>query len=203
MKEPKVIIIDYGLGNLRSVEKGLQYVGVPSKVSGDIGDIEEADAIILPGVGAFESGMSKFAPLKDAVIKKVKGGTPLFGICLGMQMLFEESEENGLHKGLGLVPGRVTRFSGDLKVPHMGWNSLTIDKRHPVLEGISDGAFVYFVHSYRAGVNDCTVASTDYGGMFSAMVASGENVVGTQFHPEKSGETGLRMLKNFAGMING
>lgn len=196
-----VIIIDYGLGNLRSVEKGLKYVGVPSKVSGDPGDIEEADAIILPGVGAFESGMSKFAPLKDIVIKKAKAGTPLFGICLGMQMLFEESEENGLHKGLGLVPGRVTKFTGDLKVPHMGWNSLIFKKRHPVLQNIDDGAFVYFVHSYRAGVNESTVAAADYGGEFSAMVAHGENVIGTQFHPEKSGETGLRMLKNFAGMI--
>ncbi len=119
-----------------------------------------------------------------------------------MQMLYEESEEGGLIKGLGIVPGRVTRFNGRLKVPHMGWNSLTVKKEHPLLKGIPEGSYVYFVHSYRAGINDSTVAATDYGGEFTAIAANeAGNAVGTQFHPEKSGTVGLRMLKNFSAMI--
>jgi glutamine amidotransferase len=197
-----IAIVDYGVGNLRSVEKGLAYVGVPAIVTKEASDIDKADAIVLPGVGAFESGMQKFEPLKGAVLEKVRGGTPMLGICLGMQMLFEESEEGGLHKGLGLVKGRVTRFTGVSKVPHMGWNSLSMKKQHPILQGTPENAYVYFVHSYRAEVSEHTVAAADYGGEFTAVVSNDDgNVVGTQFHPEKSGSTGLRMLKNFAGMI--
>jgi glutamine amidotransferase len=197
-----IAIVDYGVGNLRSVEKGLAYVGVPAIVTKEASDIDKADAIVLPGVGAFESGMQKFEPLKGAVLEKVRGGTPMLGICLGMQMLFEESEEGGLHKGLGLVKGRVTRFTGVSKVPHMGWNSLSMKKQHPILQGTPENAYVYFVHSYRAEVSEHTVAAADYGGEFTAIVSNDDgNVVGTQFHPEKSGSTGLRMLKNFAGMI--
>jgi len=198
----KIAIIDYGVGNLRSVEKGLEYVGVPSRVTADPADIDAADAIVLPGVGAYESGMRQIEPLKKVVLDRVNEGAPLLGICLGMQMLYDESEEGGIIRGLGLVRGRVTRFSNGLKVPHMGWNSLSIAREHPLLKGIPDSSFVYFVHSFRADVGDDTVASSDYGGDFTAIVASRElNVAGTQFHPEKSGETGLRMLKNFAGMI--
>lgn len=196
----KIAIIDYGVGNLRSVEKGLAYVGVPSKVTKDPSEIDSADAIVLPGVGAFESGMRQIEPLKGVVLDRVREGTPMLGICLGMQMLYEESEEGGLYKGLGLVRGRITRFSNGLKVPHMGWNSLTIKKEHPLLKNIKNGSYVYFVHSYKASVSGCTVAASDYGGEFTAIAAEG-NVVGTQFHPEKSGDIGLRMLKNFADMI--
>ncbi len=195
-----IAIIDYGVGNLRSVEKGLEYVGVGAMVTKEPSDIEKADAIVLPGVGAFESGMEKIAPLKDVILERVKEGTPLLGICLGMQMLFEESDEGGMHKGLGLVKGSVSRFTGVSKVPHMGWNSLSITKQHPLLCDIPESSFVYFVHSYRADVCEHTVASTEYGGEFTAVVAN-DNVVGTQFHPEKSGALGLRMLKNFAEMI--
>jgi len=194
-----IAIIDYGVGNLRSVEKGLEYVGARAIVTQNPSDIEKADAIVLPGVGAFESGMEKIQPLKGVILERVKEGTPLLGICLGMQMLFEESDEGGLHKGLGLVTGRVARFTGVLKVPHMGWNSLSITKQHPIMQGIEENSFVYFVHSYRADVSEDTIASTEYGGAFTAVVAN-DNVVGTQFHPEKSGDIGLRMLKNFAGM---
>ena len=196
----KIAIIDYGVGNLRSVEKGLAYVGVPSQVTRDPSEIDSADAIVLPGVGAFESGMRQIEPLKRVVLDRVRGGTPMLGVCLGMQMLYEESEEGGIFKGLGLVKGRITRFSNGLKVPHMGWNSLSVKKEHPMLKNIKDGSYVYFVHSYKAPVGADTVAASEYGGEFTAVVAEG-NVVGTQFHPEKSGDVGLRMLKNFAKMI--
>ncbi|MCD1294854.1 imidazole glycerol phosphate synthase subunit HisH [Methanocella sp. CWC-04] len=199
----KIVIIDYGLGNLRSVEKGLAYAGAPSVISKDISEIESADAIVLPGVGAFEGAMRQFAPLKDAVLGRVKNNdVPLLGVCLGMQMLFEKSEEGGIIDGLGLVPGSITKFSGNLKVPHMGWNSLSIKKKHPILKDIPDGSYVYFVHSYRAEVSDNTLASSEYGGDFTAIVSNdAQNVVGTQFHPEKSGNIGLQMLKNFVDMI--
>ncbi len=196
----RIAIIDYGVGNLRSVEQGLAYVGVPSKVTKDPAEIDSADAIVLPGVGAFESGMRQLEPLRQVVLDRVSDGVPMLGVCLGMQMLYEESEEGGICRGLGLVKGRITRFSNGLKVPHMGWHSLSIRKGHPVLKNINNGAYVYFVHSYKAPVGGGTVAAADYGGEFTAMVAEG-NVVGTQFHPEKSGATGLRMLKNFADSI--
>ena len=198
----KIAIVDYGVGNLRSVEKGLAYVGVPSFVTQEPSDIDTADAIVLPGVGAFESGMRQIAPLKDVIMSRVRDGVPMLGICLGMQMLYEESEEGSLIEGLGLIKGRITRFSNALKVPHMGWNSLNIKKDHPILKGIPESSYVYFVHSYRASASAQTVAASDYGGEFTAIAASDKyNVIGTQFHPEKSGATGLRMLKNFADMI--
>jgi len=198
----RIAIIDYDVGNMRSVEKGFAYVGVPANVTGDAAEIEAADAIVLPGVGAFESGMRHIEPLRKVVMGRVDAGVPLLGICLGMQMLFEESEENGSHRGLDLVKGRITRFQNGLKVPHMGWNSLNIKKPHPLLDGIDSGAFVYFVHSYKAPMSDNTLASADYGGEFTAIVSGDRpNVVGTQFHPEKSGDVGLRMLKNFANSI--
>ena len=198
----KIAIVDYGAGNIRSVERGLAYVGTPGQITSDPGEIEAADAIVLPGVGAFEACMRRVAPLQDVLVERIAAGVPFLGICLGMQMLYEASEEGGLVPGLGLVPGRVTRFDGDLKVPHMGWNSLAVRREHPLLAGVPDGSYVYFVHSYRAGVNANTVASTDYGGAFAAIAANDAgNAVGTQFHPEKSGVIGLRMLKNFAAMI--
>lgn len=198
----KIVILDYGAGNLRSVEKGLAYVGVPSTVTSDPSEIDTADAIVLPGVGAFESGMKQIEPLREVILERVQAGVPMLGICLGMQMLFEESEEGHITGGLNIVKGRVTRFSNGLKVPHMGWNSLSIKKEHPLLTGVRDGSYVYFVHSYKAPVTGQTVASSDYGSEFTAITASdGLNVIGTQFHPEKSGATGLRMLKNFAGMV--
>jgi glutamine amidotransferase len=198
----KLVIIDSGVANLRSVEKAFAYVGVPSTITKDPSEIEGADAIVLPGVGAFESGMRQITPLVGVIMDQVDAGTPMLGICLGMQMLYEESDEGGLHRGLGLVKGRITRFSNGLKVPHMGWNSLAIKKEHPLMKDIKKGSYVYFVHSYKAPVSENTVAAADYGGEFTAIVTGDRpNVLGTQFHPEKSGDIGLRMLKNFACTI--
>lgn len=196
----KHIIIDYGLGNLRSIEKALQYVGADVRISNEPSAIDNADALILPGVGAFRDAMMHFATLDRVVTDAVNEGKPLLGICLGMQMLATESEEGGLHKGLDIIPGRVIRFPvSELKVPHMGWNSLMIKKRPPLLEGMEKGSFVYFVHSYHMETDEkFKVALCNYGIDFPAIIANeGGNVVGTQFHPEKSGPTGLRMLRNF------
>lgn len=196
----KIVIIDYGLGNLRSIEKALQYVGARVEISKEASVIDSADALILPGVGAFKDAMMHFTTLERVVKDAVDEGKPLLGICLGMQMLASESEEGGMHKGIDIIPGRVIRFpASDLKVPHMGWNSLSINKEIPLLKGIDNGSYVYFVHSYHVSTHEKYVVSMcDYGMEFPAIIANeAGNVLGTQFHPEKSGETGLRMLRNF------
>ncbi len=196
----KLVIIDYGLGNLRSIEKALQYVGANVEISNEPSVIDRADALILPGVGAFRDAMLHFATLTRVVKDAVNDGKPLLGICLGMQMLATESEEGGLHKGIDIIPGRVIRFPvSELKVPHMGWNSLIIKKEIPMLKGVEDGSFVYFVHSYYVNTDaKYGVALCDYGIDFPAIITNeAENVIGTQFHPEKSGAIGLKMLRNF------
>jgi glutamine amidotransferase len=196
----KIVIIDYGLGNLRSIEKALQYVGADVEISNDPSAIDRADALILPGVGAFRDAMMHFSTLERVVKDAVEEGKPLLGICLGMQMLASESEEGGLHRGIDIIPGRVVRFpSSELKVPHMGWNSIIIKKNIPLLKGVDNGSFVYFVHSYHASTEEkYEAAMCDYGLEFPAIITNeAGNVVGTQFHPEKSGATGLRMLSNF------
>ncbi len=196
----KIVIIDYGLGNLRSIEKALQYLGADVEISNEPSAIDRAEALILPGVGAFRDAMMHFSTLERVVKDAVSEGKPLLGICLGMQMLASESEEGGLHNGIDIIPGRVVRFpASELKVPHMGWNSLVIRKNIPLLKGIKDGSFVYFVHSYHVSTDEkYEVAICNYGVEFPAVIASeAGNVVGTQFHPEKSGATGLKMLANF------
>lgn len=199
----KIVIIDYGLGNLRSVQKGLEHAGAEVLISKDSVDIETADGVILPGVGAFSDAMKNIVPFLGSIHDYVASGKPVLGICLGMQMLMTRSEEGGLTEGLDLVPGNVVKFPrSELKVPQMGWNSLTIEQDHPFYEGVSDGAFVYFVHSYYVDTDAShTLASCDYGIDFAASVVnSAGNVIGTQFHPEKSGDIGLKMLKNFVDM---
>ncbi len=199
-----VVIVDYGLGNLRSATRGLERAGADVTVSGDPADFEDADGVVLPGVGAFSEGMDNAGPFRDALVDAAADGKPLFGICLGMQMLLTTSEETeregeGDVEGLDLIPGRNVRFSGDQKVPHMGWNELSVERDHPLVEGVDD-QYAYFVHSYYAvpDDDDAVVATTDYGVDFPAVVANeAGNVFGTQFHPEKSGETGLRILRNF------
>jgi imidazole glycerol-phosphate synthase subunit HisH len=196
-----IVIIDYAINNLRSVEKAFQSMGIPVEVSDRPERIRAAEKLVLPGVGAFADAMNnlKAKGLPELVIERVKGGTPLLGLCLGLQLLFSESEEFGRNLGLNFIPGKVKRLPPDLKVPHIGWNQLHFKRRDPLLEGIPEGSFVYFVHSYYADPSDPsdTLATTDYGIEFLAMAGRG-NVWATQFHPEKSQEVGLRILKNFA-----
>lgn len=199
-----VVVVDYGLGNLRSATKGLERAGAGVEISDDPDAIHDADGVVLPGVGAFGEGMENAAPFRDAITAAADAGTPVFGICLGMQMLLSTSEEadrtgQGHAEGLDLIPGRNVRFRGDVKVPHMGWNELHVQRDHPLVEGI-DGEYAYFVHSYYAELesDEATVTTTDYDVDFPSIVANeAGNVFGTQFHPEKSGETGLRILRNF------
>ncbi|ADI72986.1 imidazole glycerol phosphate synthase, glutamine amidotransferase subunit [Methanohalobium evestigatum Z-7303] len=199
----KITIIDYGLGNLRSIRKALEKVGAKPVISSNPEEILDADGVILPGVGAFIDAMKNLQPLTDVIYEYVDTGKPLLGICLGQQILMSKSDEGGLTEGIDLVPGHVRRIpSSELKVPHMGWNSITINKSHPLLKGISDGDYVYFVHSFYVDTDEFhTLSSCDYGLSFAAVVVNEKgNVVGTQFHPEKSGKTGLKIVENFVNM---
>lgn len=198
----KIAIIDYGLGNLRSVIRGLEKAGAEAVITSDTNLIAAADGLVLPGVGAFSEGMEQLGPLKVAVTGSARS-VPLLGICLGMQMLLETSEEHGVHQGLGLIPGTVRKFprAPGFKVPHMGWNSLTVTGReHPLFDGFGDEEYVYFVHSFYADTTlEYTLTSTQYTCPFASSVAHG-NTCGVQFHPEKSGAIGLHLLENFIGM---
>ncbi|AKB27528.1 Imidazole glycerol phosphate synthase amidotransferase subunit [Methanosarcina siciliae T4/M] len=199
----RIVIIDYGLGNLRSVQKGLEHVEASPAISGNPEEILAADGLILPGVGAFIDAMKCLIPLKGVIAEFADSGKPMLGICLGQQVLMSSSEEGGLTGGLDLVQGSVLRFpKSELKVPHMGWNNIRIKQDHPLFKDIPDGSFVYFVHSYYVDTAaENTLASCEYGLDFSASVVNSKgNVMGTQFHPEKSGATGLRILKNFVEM---
>ena len=202
-----IAIIDYGVGNLFSLCSSLNSIGAEAVVTPDPDTIRRADRIILPGVGAFADAAEKLraSGLDQVLLEEAARGKPVMGICLGMQMLFEESHEYGIHKGLGLIPGRVIPMAGyipaELKVPHIGWNPLIIKgDKHPLLRYVEEGDCVYFVHSYFA--TDCTdavIATAEYGRELTAAVARG-NVMGCQFHPEKSGKVGLSILKAFCEM---
>lgn len=199
-----IVIVDYGVGNLFSLKSSFAMIGAEAQVSADPQVIANAQKIILPGVGAFEDAANKLrdSGLADVVIEAANKGTPLMGICLGMQLLFEESHEFGIHKGLGLLPGRVVAMSdvipADLKVPQIGWNALHIHKEHPLLKNTKEGDFVYFVHSfYATDCDDSLLATCEYGAELTAAVAK-DNVMGCQFHPEKSGEVGLSILRAFS-----
>ncbi len=192
-------IVDYGVGNLFSVKNALDYIGVPSQITSNKSDLLHADAVILPGVGAFPDAMNRLKETGlDETLIDISKQKPLLGICLGMQMLFEKSNEFSECAGLGLIPGEVILIKSEtLKIPHMGWNSLKYLNTSPLLDGIKEGEYFYFVHSYRAETKDCNInAFCEYGEKIPALVNCG-NVFGTQFHPEKSGEVGLEMLKNF------
>ena len=196
----EVVVIDYGMGNLHSVQKALSFLGAQPKLSQDAEEIQTAQKLILPGVGAFGDAMAELSRrgLVQAIQEAVEKGTPLMGICLGMQLLFESSTEGGWQQGLGLIPGEITKFAIREKVPHMGWN--TIGKTNSKLfEGFTEEEFVYFVHSFYVPVCDFTAAETDYIHPFSAALHK-DNFYATQFHPEKSGKTGEKILTNFLNL---
>jgi glutamine amidotransferase len=196
-----VAIIDYGVGNLRSVEKAFHAGGVEAVVSSDASVLRSASKLVLPGVGAFRACSEALAErgFDRLVRERVEEGMPLLGVCVGMQLLFEESEEFGTTRGLGLVKGRVRRFPEGQRVPQVGWNQVEWKSGHALSEGISDRTFFYFVHSYfcEMGEAAAVVGETEYGLNYPSVVARG-NVCGVQFHPEKSQAAGLRLLKNFA-----
>ena len=201
-----IAIIDYGVGNLFSLSSSFKAIGYDTVVTGDAAVIKQADKLILPGVGAFEDAMKKLkdSGLDTVIREEVASGKPLMGICLGMQMLFEKSYEYGVHEGLGLIKGEIipmeNTIPNELKIPHIGWNALSIKKETPLFKYIQDGDFVYFVHSfYATGCADTIIAATDYGKEITAAVAN-KNLYGCQFHPEKSGDVGLRILKAFCEM---
>ena len=198
----RVAIIDYGVGNLRSVEKAFAATGCEAIVSGDEGVLREAERLVLPGVGAFASCMRSLREhgFESLVRERAATGTPLLGICVGMQMLFEVSDEFGTTDGLGLLRGRVRRFETELVVPQVGWNRIHQKQEHRLFQGVADGSFCYFVHSFYCEPDDTDVSigETDYGVRYASVVAQ-DNICGVQFHPEKSQDIGLRMLKNFAG----
>lgn len=201
-----IAIIDYGMGNLRSVQKGFEHVGYQAQVTRDIGKISSARGVVLPGVGAFSACMENLGRfgLIEPIREVVRQQKPFLGICLGFQLLFAESEEFGQQKGLDLFAGKVVGFhlQNGLKVPHMGWNRIRKQKETPFLEGIPDGAYVYFVHSYYVVPQDTGViaTTTEYGGEFVSSIAT-ERLFACQFHPEKSQEIGLRILSNFGAFV--
>ena len=199
-----IAIIDYGVGNLFSLASSFAAIGAEVVVTADPAVLEQAEKLLLPGVGAFEDAAKKLRQTGlDAVVKdQAANGKPLLGICLGMQLLFDKSYEYGCHQGLGLIPGAVKPIADviprELKIPHIGWNALHFCRENPLFAQVKEGDCVYFVHSfYAAGCEDFTVATAEYGAMLTAAVAKG-NVYGCQFHPEKSGTVGLNILKAFA-----
>ena len=197
----KAVIFDYGVGNLLSLKTALEKVGLEASIGTSAKNLAEADAITLPGVGAFTPAASKLDSIKETLVNKIQSGTPLLGICLGLQLFFEESEE-GPGNGLALFKGKTVRLPNTVKVPHMGWNTLNIIRQNELFEGVAEGAYVYFVHSlYPVPVDKTIVCTqTEYGTTFTSAIAC-KNVYGTQFHPEKSGDIGLKILKNFAKIV--
>ena len=197
-------IIDYGVGNLKSVSNALAYLGVDSEITGDPCRLELADAIILPGVGAFPDAADKLRESGlEQILLRQAGNKPILGICLGMQLLFQWGEEGRRCEGLGLISGGVRRIETDLKLPHIGWNSLTFPRPSPLFRGLDEGCCVYFVHSFCGHTEDPDqeAAVTDYGGpVLAAVQDAARGVFGCQFHPEKSGEAGLAILQNFAAL---
>jgi glutamine amidotransferase len=209
-----IIIVDYGMGNLRSVHKALERMGFQASVSQNPVDLKKASGLVVPGVGAFRKAMEnlKYLGLVNPIIEFIESGKPFLGICLGLQLLFCGSEEFGFQKGLSLFKGRVVRFpfslpgetspQDSLKVPHMGWNAVHIHKCPPVLDGIANGAFFYFVHSYYPvpQEQEIVATTTDYGGEFASSICRG-NLFACQFHPEKSQDVGLKLLRNFGRLV--
>ena len=206
-----ITIIDYEMGNLRSVEKAFEKLGFDARVSSNPDDLLTSDKVVLPGVGAFRDCITNLRDggFVEPLLQHVEAGKPLLGICVGMQMLFDESEEFGRHKGLGLIPGKVTRFPAGmeergerLKVPHMGWNTIQIQRPAPIFKDTAEGSYVYFVHSYYCAADnpDDVAASCRYGDIVFTAAIWRDNLMATQFHPEKSQDVGLKIFENFGGL---
>jgi glutamine amidotransferase len=203
MSGPTIAIVDYQAGNLRSVYKALERSGARPKITSDAGEIQSADGLVFPGQGASDSAMRELRArgLVAPITEYIEGGKPFLGLCLGLQLLLEASDE-GVEESLGVLAGRTRRLPGGVKVPHMGWNQVEFHRPHPVLEGVPNGSYFYFVHSYYADPEDRSVlaGTTTYGVDFCSAVAW-DNVVAVQFHPEKSGAVGLRLYDNFVGLV--
>ena len=197
----KTVIFDYGVGNLLSLKTALEKAGLEVSIGTSDKDLAEADAIALPGVGAFTPAAAKLDSIKETLVKKIQSGTPLLGICLGLQLFFEKSEE-GSGNGLSLFKGKNVCLPNTVKVPHMGWNTLKIVKQNELFDGVAKDSYVYFVHSLYPVPTDKSIVctKTEYGVTFTSAIAS-KNIYGTQFHPEKSGDLGLKILKNFAKVV--
>ena len=194
-----IAIVDYGAGNISSVKKALEHVRARAEVTADPGMILSAEKIVIPGVGHFCRCQSLNLNLRDSVLTAISGGTPFLGICVGMQWLFQGSTEAPETPGASLFAGECSRFPREVKSPHVGWNRIELTGNSRLLQGVENGSFVYYTHSYRAPVIPETVASTHYGGDFSGAVEH-NNIFGVQFHPEKSGKTGLKILENFCAI---
>jgi glutamine amidotransferase len=197
-----VAVVNYGVGNLRSIRRGLEKSGAAVKITHSPTDLLSSEAIVLPGVGAFAPAVQNMTPIADVVAEAMKNGKPILGVCLGLQLLFTRSSEGGSVKGLDFISGDIVKLPDAVKTPQMGWNTLNIEQYHPMLEGVKDDSYVYFVHSYYPKPIDSgvVVATTEYGVRFVSMVAK-KNLLATQFHPEKSSKTGLTMLKNFMRIV--
>ena len=194
--------MNYGVGNLRSIRKGLEKSGAQVQITHNPTDLRSADAIVLPGVGAFAPAVKNMAHIADVVAEAMENGKPILGVCLGLQLLFTRSSEGGSIKGLDFISGDVVKLPDSVKIPQMGWNTIDFARSHPLLDGIKNHSYVYFVHSYYPQPTDpdVIVTTSEYGVRFPSMVAK-KNLFATQFHPEKSSKTGLTMLKNFVGIV--
>jgi len=194
--------VNYGVGNLRSISKGLEKSGAQVQITHNHNDLRNSDAIVLPGVGAFAPAVKNMEPITDVLAETMNNGKPILGICLGLQLLFTLSNEGGLIKGLDFIAGQVVKLPETMKTPQMGWNTIDFAMYHPLLDGVKDHSYVYFVHSYYPQPTDpdVIVTTTDYGLRFPSMIAK-KNLFATQFHPEKSSKTGLMMLNNFVKIV--
>ena len=195
-----IAVIDYGMGNLRSVEKAFQFLGFDAVITDRPEQAEGATHLVLPGDAAFGDAMRNLVELgwDDLILKGVEQGKPFLGICMGLQLMFDESEEGGKHRGLGMLPGRIVKFPATERVPQIGWNQIAIERSVEILDGVPEGSYFYFVHSYYVDAADADrVATTEYGLEYTS-IAARDNALGVQFHPEKSQQIGLRLLRNFA-----
>jgi glutamine amidotransferase len=197
----KFAIVNYGVGNLRNVKRGFENLGVNVSITNNQKEILESDAIIFPGVGAFAEAMKHLSPIKNELKETIAAEKHVFGICLGLQLFFTKSHEGGVSYGLGLVEGEIIKISANVKLPHIGWNTIEIVRKNPLVEGIPNNSFMYFVHTYiPRPTEDVIIAETEYGTKFPSIIAK-KNIFATQFHPEKSGKTGLKILENFVKIV--